>query len=135
MSVVGQAYRPRMAAVVYLRKAPALRDALRAHAAESGISLNAFAVQALAAAAGPEFLRDVRADGKPATEAGDRRVLTRPAPEKLQSICDEYVIFWIGRLGKERTSDLVAASKDHDTVWAWYVGRQAELAERQSLER
>jgi hypothetical protein len=41
------------AAVVYLRMAPALRDALRNHAAESGVSLNAFAVQALAAAAGP----------------------------------------------------------------------------------
>ena len=117
-----------MAAVVYLRMAPALRDALRAHAEQNGVSLNAFAVQALAAAAGPDFLRDVRAGGQPATEADDRRVLTRPAPEKMQSICDQYVIFWIGRLGKERTSDFVAASKDRDRVWAWYVGRQAELA-------
>jgi predicted HicB family RNase H-like nuclease len=39
------------AAVVYLRMAPALRDALRAQADASGVSLNAFAVQALAAAA------------------------------------------------------------------------------------
>jgi hypothetical protein len=108
--------------------APALRDALRASAAESGVSLNAFAVQALAAAAGPEFLRDVRAGGQPATVAEARRALERPAPKNMQSICDQYVIFWSERLGKERFSKLVAASKDHDRVWAWYVGRQAELA-------
>lgn len=118
-----------MAAVVYLRMAPALRDALRVHAAESGISLNAFAVQALAAAAGPEFLRDVRAGGKPASVTDERRALERPAPKQMQSICDQYVIFWTERLGKERMRDLITASKDHDRVWAWYVGRQAELAE------
>jgi uncharacterized protein (DUF1778 family) len=117
-----------MAAVLYLRMAPALRDALRASAAESGVSLNAFAVQALAAAAGPAFLRDVRAGGQPATVADQRRVLERPAPKQMQSICDQYVIFWTERLGRDRTSDLIRTSKDHDRVWAWYVGRQAELA-------
>jgi hypothetical protein len=117
-----------MAAVLYLRMAPALRDALRASASESGVSLNAFAVQALAAAAGPDFLRDVRGGGQPASVADQRRILQRPAPQKMQSICDQYVIFWIERLGKDRTRDLMNASKDHDRVWAWYVGRQAELA-------
>ncbi len=117
-----------MAAVVYLRMAPALRDALRSSATESGVSLNAFAVQALAAAAGPAFLRDVRAGGEPVTVADTRRVLERPAPQKMQSICDQYVIFWTERLGRDRMSDLIKASKDHDRVWAWYMGRQTELA-------
>src|SRR3954467_12233650 len=133
MDVVPPPYGTQMpAAVVYLRIAPALREALRAHADASGVSLNAFAVQALAAAAGPDFLRDVRTGGAPATVADERRALARPAPDRMRSICDQYVIFWMERLGKDRTSELVAASKDHDRVWAWYVGRQAELAELSS---
>ena len=61
---------------------PRSRDALRNHAAESGVSLNAFAVQALAAAAGPEFLRDVRAGGTPSSVGDERRVLERPAADR-----------------------------------------------------
>jgi hypothetical protein len=115
-----------MPAVVYLRMSPALRNALQEHAAASGISMNAFAVQALAAAAGPEFLRDVRAGGKPATVADDRRVLVRP--ERMHDLCTQYVTYWVDRLGREHMRRVVDNSKDHDKVWAWYVGRQAELA-------
>jgi HicB family len=120
-----------MAAVVYLRMAPALRDALRGHAAESGISLNAFAVQALAAAAGPDFLRDVRAGGKPASVADERRVLERESPpaDRMHSIVTQYATYWVDRLGRDHMSRVIANSKDRDRVWAWYVGRQAELAE------
>lgn len=132
MDVARPAYGPAMAAVVYLRMAPALRDALRAHADASGVSLNAFAVQALAAAAGPEFLRDVRGGGQPATEADDRRVLRRPPPEQMHGIVTQYVTYWVDRLGREHFSRVSANSKDRDRVWAWYVGRQAELAELSS---
>jgi hypothetical protein len=114
------------AAVVYLRMSPALHDALKGHAAASGISLNAFAIQALAAAAGPEFLRDVRAGGKPATAADEQRVLVRP--DRMKPIVDRYVTYWVDRLGIEAMSKVIANSKDHDRVWAWYVGREAELA-------
>ncbi len=117
-----------MAAVLYLRMAPALRDALRAHADASGVSLNAFAVQALAAAAGPDFLRDVRGGGQPVTVADERRMLERPAPDRMHPIVDRYVAYWVDRLGREHFSRVIANSKDHDRVWAWYVGREAELA-------
>lgn len=119
-----------VAAVVYLRMAPALRDALRAYAEASGVSLNAFAVQALAAAAGPDFLRDVRNGGQPATVQDARRALERP--ERMHPIVDQYVQYWVDRLGRENFSRVIANSKDHDRVWAWYVGRQAELAELSS---
>jgi hypothetical protein len=115
------------AAVLYLRMSPALHDALKHHAEASGISLNAYAVQALAAAAGPDFLRDVRAGGKPATVADQRRVLVRP--ERMYPIVDKYVQYWFDRLGREHRDTILARSKDHDRVWAWYVGREAELAE------
>ena len=129
MDVTGQSYgRPMSAAVVYLRMAPALRDALRNHAAESGVSLNAFAVQALAAAAGPEFLRDVRAGGTPSSVGDERRVLERPSADRMRPIVTQYVSYWVDRLGREATSRVIQNSKDHDRVWAWYVGRQAELA-------
>ena len=114
------------ASVVYLRMSPALHDALKHQAAESGVSLNTFAVQALAAAAGPEFLRDVRAGGKPATIADERRVLVRP--ERMHPIVDKYVQYWIDRSGIEARERVLTASKDDDRVWAWYVGREAELA-------
>ena len=115
------------AAVVYLRMSPALHDALKHQAAESGVSLNTFAVQALAAAAGPEFLRDVRAGGKPATVNDQQRLLVRP--ERMKPIVDRYVTYWVDRLGREAMTKVIANSKDHDRVWAWYVGREAELAE------
>jgi HicB family len=118
-----------MAAVVYLRMAPALRDALKTHADASGVSLNAFAVQALAAAAGPEFLRDVRSGGQPASVDDERRVLKRPAADRMRPIVEQYATYWVNRLGREHFSRVTADSKDHDRVWAWYVGRQAELAE------
>ena len=121
------------AAVVYLRMSPALHDALQGQAAASGISLNAFAVQALAAAAGPEFLRDVRAGGKPATVADEQRVLVRP--DRMHPIVDKYVQFWIDRLGRDARERVIASSKDHDRVWAWYVGREAELAALAEVSR
>jgi len=105
---------------------PALHDALKERAGASGISLNAFAVQALAAAAGPDFLRDVRAGGKPATSGDDQRVLVRP--DRMHPIVDRYVQYWVDRLGVDAQFRVLAASKDHDRVWAWYVGREAELA-------
>ncbi len=114
------------ASVVYLRMSPALHDALKHQAAESGVSLNTFAVQALAAAAGPEFLRDPRAGGTPATIDDERRVLVRP--ERMHPIVDKYVQYWVDRLGREARDRVLASSKDHDRVWAWYVGREAELA-------
>jgi HicB family len=116
------------ASVLYLRVSPALHDALKQHAADGGVSLNTFAVQALAAAAGPEFLRDVRAGGTPATPADEKRVLVRPNPEGMRRIVTEYVTYWVDRLGREHMSRVIANSKDHDRVWAWYVGRAAELA-------
>jgi hypothetical protein len=129
MGVTAWSYGLRMAAaVVYLRMAPALRDALRTHAAESGVSLNAFAVQALAAAAGPEFLRDVRAGGAPSSVGDERRVLERPPKDRMNPIVTQYVTYWVDRLGRAEVSRVIANSKDHDRVWAWYVGRQAELA-------
>ena len=115
------------ASVVYLRMSPALHHALKVRAEASGISLNAFAVQALAAAAGPDFLRDVRAGGAPATVADERRVLVRP--ERMHPIVDQYRQYWIDRLGIAARERVITRSKDHDAVWAWYVGRQAELAE------
>jgi hypothetical protein len=114
------------AAVVYLRMSNALRDALRERAVDEGVSMNAFAVQALAAAAGPEFLRDVRGGGQPKTIADEQRVLTRP--ERMKPIVDRYVTYWVDRLGRDSLSRDIANSKDHDRVWAWYVGREAELA-------
>jgi len=114
------------AAVVYLRMSSTLRDALRARAEAEGVSMNAFAVQALAAAAGPEFLRDVRAGGAPATVNDEQRVLVRP--ERMHPIVDRYVQFWIDRLGLDARDRVLANSKDHARVWAWYVGREAELA-------
>jgi hypothetical protein len=105
----------------------ALHDTLKQLAAANEISLNAFAVQALAAAAGPDFLRDVRAGGKPASVADEQRVLVRP--ERMHPIVDRYVQYWIDRLGIGARSRVLASSKDHDRVWAWYVGREAELAE------
>jgi hypothetical protein len=121
------------AAVVYLRMSPALREALRQRAAEGGISLNAFAVQALAAAAGPDFLRDVRVGGKAASVADDQRVLVRP--ERMKPIVDRYITYWVDRLGRESMSRVIANSKDHDRVWAWYVGREAELATLAEVSR
>ncbi len=96
-------------------------------------SLNAFAVQALAAAAGPDFLRDVRAGGSPATVTDERRVLVRP--ERMHPIVDRYVQFWIDRLGVDARGRVLANSKDHDRVWAWYVGREAELAALAEVSR
>ena len=128
MSVTGESYVAGMAAVLYLRMAPALRDALRAQAQASGVSLNAFAVQALAAAAGPDFLRDVRSGGQPVSMADDRRVLSRPAPDRMKPIVERYVTYWVDRLGRDHFARVIQNSKDHDRVWAWYVGREAELA-------
>jgi hypothetical protein len=104
----------------------ALRDALRTRAENEGASMNAFAVQALAAAAGPEFLRDVRGGVTPTTVRDEQRVLTRP--ERMKPLVDRYVTYWVDRLGREAMSRVIAQSKDHDRVWAWYVGREAELA-------
>src|SRR4051794_9594557 len=102
------------AAVVHLRMSNALRDALRTRAETEGVSMNAFAVQALAAAAGPEFLRDVRAGGSRATVTDEQRVLVRP--ERMHAIVDRYVQFWIDRLGLDAQERVRAASKDHDRV-------------------
>lgn len=88
--------------------------------------MNAFAVQALAAAAGPDFLRDVRAGGAPKSVQDEQRVLVRP--ERMHPIVDRYVQFWTDRFGLHARDRVLAASKDHDRVWAWYVGREAELA-------
>jgi len=95
--------------------------------------LNAFAVQAFAAAAGPEFLRDVRAGGAPTTVRDERRVLVRP--ERMDPIVDRYVQYWIDRLGRDAGDRVLANSKDHDRVWAWYVGREAELSALSELSR
>jgi len=120
-------------AVVYLRMSNALRDALRMRAQSEGVSMNAFAVQALAAAAGPDFLRDVRAGGKPATANDEQRVLVRP--ERMHPIVDRYRQYWIDRLGTDARDRVITNSKDHDRVWAWYVGREAELAALAEVSR
>jgi hypothetical protein len=46
----------------------------------------------------------------------------------MKPIVDRYVTYWVDRLGREHISRVAANSKDHDRVWAWYVGREAELA-------
>jgi hypothetical protein len=111
----------------------ALRDALRARAENEGVSMNALAVQALAAAAGPEFLRDVRGGGMPTTVRDEQRVLVRP--ERMKPIVDRYITYWVDRLGREAMSRVIANSRDHDRVWAWHVGREAELAELAELRQ
>jgi hypothetical protein len=120
-------------AVLYLRMSNTLRDALRTRAEHEGVSMNAFAVQALAAAAGPEFLRDVRAGGAPTTAAEEQRVLVRP--ERMHPIVDRYRQYWIDRLGIAARDRVIANSKDLDRVWAWYVGREAELATLAEVNR
>jgi hypothetical protein len=74
----------------------------------------------------PEFLRDVRLGGQPKTAADERRVLVRP--ERMHPIVDRYRQYWIDRLGIAARDRVIANSKDHDRVWAWYVGRETELA-------
>ena len=68
------------------------------------MSLNAFVVQALAAAAGPEFLRDVRTGGTPSSVGDERRVLERPSADRMHPIVTQYVTYWVDRLGLEATS-------------------------------
>jgi hypothetical protein len=46
----------------------------------------------------------------------------------MKPIVDRYVTYWVDRLGREHMSRVIANGKDHDRVWAWYVGREAELA-------
>jgi hypothetical protein len=66
------------AAVVALRMAPSLRDALKAAAADAGCSLNAFAVQVLASAAGdPARFRQAPEERTAAEVAAGRRALVR----------------------------------------------------------
>jgi hypothetical protein len=113
-------------AVVYVRMAPALRDALRDHAESCGLSLNAFVVHALAAASGPEFLRRVTDGGKPSTVADDRDVVRRPGPEKVGGVVAAYRDHWLGKLGMERLGEIMERAEDHDLVWAWWVGHRAE---------
>ena len=66
-----------------------------------------------------------------ATVADDQRVLVRP--ERMHPIVDRYVQYWIDRLGSDARARVLAHSKDHDRVWAWYVGREAELATLRSV--
>jgi hypothetical protein len=113
-------------AVVYVRMAPALRDALRDHADACGLSLNAFAVHALAAASGPEFLRRVSDGGSPRTVAEDREVIRRPGPDRMVFVVAAYRDYWLGKLGMERLGEIMRQASDHDVVWAWWVGHRAE---------
>jgi len=46
----------------------------------------------------------------------------------MKPIVERYVTYWVDRLGRERFGDVIASGKDHDRVWAWYVGREGELA-------
>lgn len=69
----------------------------------------------------------------PATVRDEQRVLVRP--ERMHPIVDRYVQCWIDRLGVDARSRVLAMSKDHDKVWAWYVGRETELAELSSVSR
>ncbi len=105
-----------VAAVVYVRMAPALREALRNAAAANGVSLNASAVHALGAAAGPDFLRDVSQGGKPKTIVDDRRVPRRPEPSRMGSLAAEYISYWVDRQGIDRLIEIGRRSKDHDVV-------------------
>ncbi len=56
-------------------------------------------------------------------------------PEKMFPIVDKYVQYWIDRLGMTQKSAVLANSKDHDRVWAWYVDREAELAALAEVSR
>lgn len=121
-------------AVLYLRMAPALRDALQARARESGVSLNAWAVNALAAAAGPEFLR-TPAQGGAARTQSDAEQTTRPDAEGMKRIAVEYRAYWLNRLGAEHVREVGEASRDDDVVWAWWVGHRRELQELAASRR
>jgi hypothetical protein len=57
-----------------------------------------------------------------------RRVPERPPADRMNAIVTQYVTYWVDRLGREQMSRVIANGKDHDRVWAWYVGREAELA-------
>ncbi len=83
---------------------------------------------------GPRCLTDVAAGGEPASVDDQRRVLRRPPPCEMRPIAQVYVTYWVDRLGIDRMTDVIANSKDDDRVWAWYVGRQAELAALSPLE-
>ena len=56
-------------------------------------------------------------------------------PERMKPIVDRYITHWVDRLGREAMSRMVANSKDHDRVWTWYVGREAELVPLAGTER
>ena len=62
---------------------------------------------ALAAAAGPEFLREVRAGGTPSSVGHERRVLERPSADRMHPIVTQYVSYWVDRLGGEATSRVI----------------------------
>ena len=57
------------------------------------------------------------------------------ARERMTPITDRYVTYWVDRLGREAMSRVIATSRDDDRVWAWYVGREAELATLAESER
>jgi hypothetical protein len=78
-------------------------------------------------------VRDGRAGGSPKTPTDEQRVLVRP--ERRKPIVDRYVTYWVDRLGIEAIRPVMANSKDHDRVSAWYVGREAELAALAEISR
>ena len=119
---------PAKPAVLYLRMAPQLRAALAERAAESGVSLNAWAVNALAAAAGPEFLAPPSRGGAARTTV-DAEQMTRPDPQGMKAIATEYRSYWFNRLGMEHARRVDQESRDHDRVWAWWVGHRREHQE------
>jgi len=115
-------------AVFYLRMAPQLRDALAARAVESGVSLNAWAVNALAAAAGPDFLAAPSRGGAARTLI-EAEQATRPDAEGMRRIAAEYRSYWINRLGPEHARRISTEARDGDRVWAWWVGHRREQQE------
>jgi hypothetical protein len=101
-------------AVVYLRMSPYLRDALRDAADKAGCSLNAFAVQVLAAAAGdPSRFRSVAEEAEPRTLERDALGYPLRAKERSEHIGARSD--FIGTMGEEvGAKEMVALVKRHD---------------------
>jgi hypothetical protein len=121
---------------------PQLRDALRAAADEAGCSLNAFAVQVLAAAAGDpaRFRQSADRDGAGVTEPADLERDALGYPLRWNDRWNHSVArnAFIGDMTEKLgATEMVALVKQHDAndpefFVEWLRLRDAESAGRQS---
>ena len=127
------------AAVVYLRMTPQLRDALRAAADQAGTSLNAFAVQVLAAAAGDPARFRVGTEGS--VRPGDVEIkrdergfpLSEHEERKHRLARDEFLNAVTREQGSAVAHPLVRRLDVEDPGY-FVRWKQERLAERRSAE-